>query len=146
LAPLAPTPREGATVDEPALDAPPPGAELARVERYFRAFLPALRGQLLIEELHALDTAFAIDVSDRAGPPWLLAVEAGRLVHVGTCGPPPRCAFRLDAATLLEVAAGRTRPAEAFFARRIEVEGDVEEGLRLSTVLEPFFRRFPYRG
>jgi predicted lipid carrier protein YhbT len=133
-------------VDELAADAASGRADLARVEDYFAAFLPALRGQLLIEELHALTTAFAIDVADAPGPPWRLGVEAGRLVHVGTGGPEPRCRFRLDAATLLEVAAGRTPPAEAFFARRIEVEGDVEEGLRLSTVLEPFFRRFPYPG
>jgi predicted lipid carrier protein YhbT len=129
-------------VDESA----PGSTDLARVERYFRAFLPALRGRLLVEELHGLTTAFAIDVTDAPGPPWRLGVEAGRLVHVDAGGPEPRCRFRLAAETLLEVAAGRTPPSEAFFARRIEVEGDVEEGLRLSTVLEPFFRRFPYAG
>jgi hypothetical protein len=28
---------------------------------------------------------------------------------------------------------------------RIELTGDIELGLKLSTVLKPFFQRFPYR-
>ncbi len=121
-----------------------PDAARARALRYFQEFLPSILGQLLVEDLRGLSSCFEIAVEDLAGPPWRLAVEEGRLVHVGHGGPSPACRFRLDVATLLEVVSARCAPAEAFFERRIELEGDVETGLTLSTVLEPFFRRFPY--
>lgn len=116
----------------------------ARYQRYFEDFLPGIRGQLLIPDLERLTTCFAIDVEDAPDPPWRIAIEAGRLTHVGTHGPEPLCAFRLDTETLLEVVSARVPPAEAFFARRIELEGDMELGLKLSTVLAPFFAGYPF--
>jgi len=117
-----------------------------RARRYFHDFLPGLRGRLLIPDLESLTTCFAIGVRDSDDPPWRIAIEAGRLVAVGPDGPPPLCLFRLDTATLLDVVAARVAPAEAFFARRIDLEGDMELGLKLSTVLAPFFEGFPFRG
>lgn len=111
---------------------------------YFRDFLPGLMGRLLVEDLHDLTACFEIAVSDAADPPWRIAVEQGRIVHVGADGPVPECRFVLDTNTLLDVVTARCVPAEAFFERRIEVEGDIERGLVLSTVLEPFFQRFPF--
>ena len=37
-------------------------------------------------------------------------------------------------------------PQEAFFDLRIALEGDMEMGLKLSTVLEPFFARYAFEG
>lgn len=118
----------------------------SRARRYFDSFLPGIRGQLLIADLESLTTCFFIDVSDAEGPPWRIAIEAGRLTHVGAEGPEPLCGFRLDTATLLEVVAAEMEPAEAFFAKRISLEGDMELGLKLSTVLAPFFAGFPFHG
>lgn len=120
-----------------------PAAVDDRVGRYFNAFLPTLMGRLLIADLESLTACFAIDVSDRNEPPWRIAIEDGRLVHAGSDGPLPACCFRLDSDTLVEVIAARVVPAEAFFARQIELEGDMELGLKLSTVLAPFFAGFP---
>jgi len=116
------------------------------VKRYFEEFLPGLFGRLLIADLESLTTCFAIEVTDVEAPPWRIAVECGRLVHVGHDGPEPLCAFTLDGATLLEVVTARVPPAEAFFARQIELDGDMELGLKLSTVLAPFFEGFPFQG
>lgn len=128
-----------------------PSASLASanplVERcrgYFERFLPGLLGQLLIEDLSNLNATFAIAVSDTPDPAWRLEVKDGRLVHVGHEGEAPVCTFTLNGQTMLEVVSGRLAPAEGFFAMRIELDGDLEMGLRLSTVLEPFFLRFPY--
>jgi hypothetical protein len=117
-----------------------------RVRRYFHDFLPGLMGQLLIPDLESLTTCFAIDVADRDEPPWRIAVEQGRLVHVGHEGPEPLCCFRLASETVLEVVAARVAPAEAFFDKRIDLDGDMELGLKLSTVLAPFFAGFPFHG
>jgi predicted lipid carrier protein YhbT len=114
------------------------------VLRYFEAFLPTLFGKLLIPDLESLTTCFAIEVTDVDAPPWRIAIEAGRMVGVGHDEPEPLCTFQLDGATLLEVVAARVAPAEAFFAKRIELEGDMELGLKLSTVLAPFFEGFPF--
>jgi hypothetical protein len=123
-----------------------PGACALAWRRYFTEFLPSIRGQLLIEELSTLTVCFEIDVVDSQDPPWRIAVEAGRIESVGSDGPEPVCRFGLDVATLLDVVAARCVPAEAFFAKRIELEGDIETGLVLSTVLEPFFRRFAFEA
>jgi len=112
--------------------------------RYFTEFLPSILGQLLIDDLRDLTRCFEIEVTDAPAPPWRLAIESGRLVSVGHDGPEPACRFRLDTPTLVDVVAARVQPAEAFFAKRIDLVGDVEVGLQLSTVLEPFFRRFPW--
>lgn len=117
-----------------------------RVDRYFHDFLPTLMGQLLIADLESLTTCFAIDVSDRDEPAWRIAIEDGRLVHAASDGPEPLCCFRLATDTLLEVIAARVAPAEAFFAKQIELEGDMELGLKLSTVLAPFFAEFAFSG
>lgn len=114
------------------------------VKRYFGEFLPSLFGRLLIADLESLSTRFAIEVSDVDAPAWRIDIEAGRVVCVEHDGRPPLCTFRLDGATLLEVVAARILPAEAFFAKRIELEGDMELGLKLSTVLAPFFEGFPF--
>jgi predicted lipid carrier protein YhbT len=116
------------------------------VLRYFEDFLPTLFGRLLIPDLESLTTCFAIEVTDLDGPPWRIGIEAGRLVSVGQEGPEPLCTFRLDGETLLEVASAQVLPAEAFFAKRIDLEGDMEHGLKLSTVLAPFFAGFPFHA
>jgi predicted lipid carrier protein YhbT len=112
--------------------------------RYFREFLPSILGQRLIEDLRGLDACVEIRVRDQGDPPWRLAIASGRLVSVGPDGPEPVCRFSLDVATMLEVVSARCLPAQAFFDKRIDIEGDMETGLMLSTVLEPFFRRFPF--
>lgn len=114
--------------------------------RYFSEFLPTLLDQLLIEDLRTLTACFEIRVTDGSEPPWRLGVEEGRLTYVGHGGPEPVCRFSLDSGTFLEVVTARCTPSAAFFETKIELEGDMEMGLKLSTVLEPFFHRFPYPG
>jgi len=121
-----------------------PSAAADLVRHYFEAFLPDLFGRLLIADLESLTTRFAIEVTDVDAPPWSLTIRNGRLVAVEPDGDDPLCTFRLDSATLLEVVAARVGPAEAFFAKRIELDGDMELGLKLSTVLAPFFAGFPF--
>lgn len=114
--------------------------------QYFEEFLPSILGKLLLEDLHELTSCAEIGVQGVDDPPWRIAIERGRLSYVGHRGPEPVCRFRLDLPTLLEVVAARCTPAEAFFDERIDIEGDLETGLKLSTVLEPFFQRFPFAG
>ena len=40
---------------------------------------------------------------------------------------------------------GRTTAQQAFFTRRIDIEGDVEKGLKLAVLFEHFVKEYPYR-
>ncbi|MBI2424116.1 MAG: SCP2 sterol-binding domain-containing protein [Candidatus Hydrogenedentes bacterium] len=124
-----------------------PGDARHRCLTYFQEFLPAILGQLLLEDLRSLTTAFAIHVTDLPEAPWRLAITDGCLTAVGpSVEQAPVCTFALDSATLLEIVAARIVPQEAFFEMKIALEGDMEMGLTLSTVLAPFFARFPFTG
>jgi hypothetical protein len=114
--------------------------------RYFSEFLPGILGKLLIEDLTTLTTCFEIRVTDGSEPPWRLGIEEGCLTYVGHQGPEPVCRFSLDSDTFVAVVTARCTPSAAFFDTRIDLEGDMEMGLKLSTVLEPFFHRFPCPG
>ncbi len=119
---------------------------VTRIRTYFREFLPGLVNQLLLEDLEGLSCCFEISVDGTGDRPWQLVVENGRLVYVGHDGGVPVCQYKTDVLTALAVAAADETPQAAFFDQRIQLIGDMEMGLTLSTVLEPFFRRFPYRG
>lgn len=112
--------------------------------RYFAEFLPGIVGQLLMEDLKSLTCQVEIDVTDSGDAPWRLAVEQGRLTQVTRKGPDPQCRYVLDLDTLMDIVTAKCSPQDAFFEMRIEIEGDIERGLELSTVLGAFFERFPF--
>lgn len=112
---------------------------------YFEAFLPALRGELLIPDLHSLDCTLGVRIEEQTDAAWTLGVQSGRLEVVTAGLENAECVFCLDTVTLLAVVAGALAPDKAFFDLRIEIEGDVALGLQLSTVLAPFFRQYPFR-
>lgn len=113
-------------------------------QTYFEVFLPTLLGQLLIDDLRTLSCSFGIRIAHEDGPPWQLDISEGRLARVERAKEAPACCFVCDGQTLIEVASAKITPQEAFFAMRVEVEGDMELGLKLSTVLAPFFSRYPF--
>ena len=114
------------------------------IERYFSEFLAAKMNRPLLPDLRRLTAAFRIAVRGVAGRPWFLSVERGVLVAMARNGEAAACTFVTDPPTFREVVAGRLPPQKAFFDRRIDVEGDVETGLKVAGVLAAFFRQFPY--
>jgi putative sterol carrier protein len=116
----------------------------AHARAYFDDYLPTLRHQLLIEDLETLDASCRINVTDAPDGAWTLVIERGRLTRVEREGPVPEAIFNLSAETLLEVVTGELSPQQAFFSQRIDLEGDLETGMKLSIVLAPFFKRFPF--
>lgn len=113
-------------------------------EQYFHEFLPSILGRQLIEELKSLSCLIGIKVTDSDDPPWHLVVEEGCLKNVIHDGVEPSCFYVLNIATLLEVVRATCTPQEAFFETRINIEGDMEQGLVLSNVLAQFFERYPF--
>ena len=117
----------------------------AACRAYFEVFLPGLRGELLMPGLRTLNCTLGVAIAEEAPVVWVLVVSEGRLHSVVPQVEEVQCVFHLDARTLLEVATGTLAPDKAFFDLKIEIEGDMAQGLQLSTVLEPFFKQFPFR-
>jgi putative sterol carrier protein len=117
-------------------------------DKYFLEFLAGKLNQRLLPDLQKLSVTFAIVLNAQAGGPagdaWTLTIANGVLVSVARGALQPQCSFRLDTSTFLEIAAGRLSPQFAFFQRRIDIEGQIETGLRLATVLAGFFKQFPF--
>lgn len=113
-------------------------------QQYFMEFLPGIIGELMVENLKTLSCQVEISVTDCADAAWCLVVENGQLLRVARDGPVPQCRYLLDLETLVDVITAQCSPQDAFFEMRIEIEGDIERGLELSTVLGIFFERFPF--
>lgn len=123
---------------------PATDTKLTLYRQYFDEFLPSILGQCLMEDLRSLNCTIEIEVSDTDDKPWCLVIEEGCLTQVGPSSSPCNCRYVLDLSTLLDVVTAQCNPQEAFFDTRINIEGDMEEGLRLSIVLAEFFERFPF--
>ncbi len=111
---------------------------------YMTNHLPSLCGRPLLPGVDSLSVCFEIALTDMDVSPWRIVIENGRLVSVTQEGPEPACRFDLDCNTMLRLVSGEEPPAVAFFENRVDISGDVETGLTLSTVLEPFFRLYPF--
>jgi thioester reductase-like protein/predicted lipid carrier protein YhbT len=127
--------------------AQPPGAGPARakfVEEYFDRFLADKMHQQLLPNLKYLTASCRIAVEDLPGRSWALRIDRGRLEEISPNGMLCQCTFSLHSDTFAAIVGGRLAPQQAFFQRRIHLEGDVETGLKLATVLAAFFRKWPY--
>lgn len=131
----------GQAVRSPRGDVRPPGD--ARVTRYFDEFLPGFVGRSLLAELTSLNATFWIDVQT-AGV-WSLAVRAGVLERVERGVRLGEFGYETEPETLLQVASGAITPQESFFRGKTHLSGQKVEALRTVTVLEEFFRKYPFR-
>ncbi len=114
------------------------------VERYFDSFLAEKMHKQLLPNLRRLSANCRIVVEDIPGRSWSLSIEQGRLVQISENGLPCRCTFLLHSDVFSAIVSGRLSPQAAFFNKRINIEGDIETGLMLATVLATFFRKWPY--
>jgi nucleoside-diphosphate-sugar epimerase len=112
---------------------------------YMENFFPAEAPRSPLARAAALDLTIALDIHGQGGGQWSCRWTRGELA--GVCrGLDARAevTYRTDVATFAAVVAGRQTPQEAFFARRIDIAGDVEKGLKLTVLLQQFLKDFPY--
>jgi predicted lipid carrier protein YhbT len=109
---------------------------------YVERFLPAAARRSVMRALR-LDVSVGLDVAGAGS--WLCTWVGGDLIAVrrGQCASAD-VVFRADAATFGAVVRNRLSPQDAFLARRIEIEGDVERGLKLAVLFGELVREFPY--
>jgi nucleoside-diphosphate-sugar epimerase len=113
---------------------------------YVERFFPEAARRSVLARI-PLDLAVGLDVSGPGGGRWTLRWTGGEL------GPVRRgleadaaVIYRLDRAAFEAVVRGRQTPQEAFLARRIAVQGDVEKGLKLAVLFGGFVKEFPFEG
>jgi hypothetical protein len=113
---------------------------------YVERFLPAAARRSLLARTSGLSVTVGLEVSGPGGGRWSCRWDGGELTRV-VRGPGAGAdvAYRTDAPTFAAVVRGRTTAREAFFARRINVEGDVEKALKLAVLFEHFVKENPYR-
>lgn len=111
---------------------------------YFSDFLAAKKNQSLLPKLRKLNVTFRIVLQPPVAQMWTLTIKDGMLISVLQGESDSQCAFRLKPETFLQIAAGKLSPQMAFFKRQVDIEGEIDTGLKLATVLAEFFQRFPY--
>ena len=122
---------------------------LVEVERYFSSFLADKMHRQLLPNLKNLSATCRIVVQDVDAPSccraWSLRIDQGRLERISQNGEDCQCMFSLASDTFASIVGGEQTPQQAFFQRNVNIEGDMETGLKLATVLAAFFRKWPYK-
>ncbi len=114
------------------------------VEQYFDSFLADKMHKQLLPDLKNLSATCRIRVEDIPDRSWALKIEKGRLEKISANSMNCQCEFIVDRETFGRVVSGQLAPQKAFFKRKIDIQGDMETGLKLATVLAEFFRKWPY--
>jgi nucleoside-diphosphate-sugar epimerase len=123
-----------------------PKARVAGVDcgRYMEHFFPEAARRSTLARI-PLDLTVAIAVTGPGGGRWSCRWAGGSLLGVWS-GPDPSAevTFRTDVATFEAVVRGRLSPHDAFLARHVEIDGNVEKGLKLAVLFAQFVREFPF--
>jgi len=114
------------------------------VQSYFRVFLKEKMHQLLLPEVRSLTATFRIQFNENANQHWTMTVQKGKLEAVCENGQNSECQYFTDIPTFREIVAGQLSPQQAFFQQKVDIQGDIEVGLKVATVLAEFFHKYPY--
>ncbi|GEM_PF-28564 len=118
-----------------------PGGD-ADVRRYFEEFLPRFLGKRLLKNLSTFTATFWIRVPQTST--WALEVHEGVLKRVVPGAEEGDFGYEVVAEPFLRVARGELAPQECFFRGEVSLQGRKPEALRTATVLEEFFRKYPF--
>jgi thioester reductase-like protein len=117
---------------------------VSRCAQYLEHFFPAAARGSSLARL-ALDVTVGLEVFGPMGGQWTCRLTPET---VSVCRGREALAdvvYRLDAATLGALVTGSLTLPDAFLARRVEIEGDVERGLKLGVLFDRFVRECPFR-
>jgi len=126
------------------------GLSLADVRRevkaYFQTFLPRYKGKQLVAGLAGVDcdVRFVVDVEPRPIS-WDVALRDGCMTRIEeSTGRDFDIQYQASWQTFLQVTGAKMRAEEAFFRGKVQIRGSVLKGLKMASLLQSFFTRFPY--
>jgi nucleoside-diphosphate-sugar epimerase len=113
--------------------------------RYIEEFFPQHIARFSLAQTVRLTLTVGLDLRGPGGGQWTCRWTEGELVDVQRgLSDGVEVIYRTDPATFSAVVEGRQTPQQAFFTRRIEIEGNLETGLKLAVLFGQFVREFPY--
>jgi nucleoside-diphosphate-sugar epimerase len=112
--------------------------------RYVELFFPEAARRSTLARV-PIDVTVALAVTGPGGGEWSCRWAGGHLVSLWRGREPGAdVTYRMDPVTFEAVVLGRLSPHDAFLTRRIEVEGDVEKGLKLAVLFGLFVQECPF--
>jgi thioester reductase-like protein len=122
---------------------PRPGAGFD-CTRYVEHFFPEAFPRSALARL-PIEVTVGLNVRGAGGGRWCFRCGGGEVLQLrpGTAQD-AEVVYRMDARTFEAVVRGRQTPQEAFFARTIEIHGDMEKALKLAVLFGQFVKEFPY--
>jgi nucleoside-diphosphate-sugar epimerase len=119
----------------------PPAPARTDCRRYVEEVFPTAARRSVLGRAARLTATVALDVRGPHGGQWTCGWVGGDLQFVRRgLDPAADVCYRTDPATFDDVVRGRQSAQDAFFARRIEVAGDVEKALKLAVMFGQFLR------
>jgi hypothetical protein len=111
---------------------------------YVEHFFPeAVRRSILARV--PIDVTLGLDVRGPSGGRWSFRCAGGEILWLRRwLRPGADVVYRMDVSTFEDIIRGRQTPQDAFLARRIEIEGDLEKALKLAVLFERFVQDCPY--
>jgi len=108
----------------------------------FEIMMSAYIGKEVIPGLSSLTQEFVLTLKDTCKS-YRIKIENGRLKAFDSNIPERTCFRFITSSTTFEnLLETKIRPQDAFFKKKIEIEGSIIEALSLSTVFEKFFQIF----
>lgn len=114
------------------------------VTSYFTKFLAEKLQQRLLPDLRLLTTSFQIRFKEFAEMHWSLSIQEGILTSVSQNGYTSDCDYIVGVPAFTQIVSGKLSPQQAFFQQKVDIEGDIETGLKVAAVLSVFFKQYPY--
>jgi thioester reductase-like protein len=112
--------------------------------RYVEHFFPECLPRSELARL-PVEAVVGLEVSGTGGGRWSFRLAAGAVRDLRRGAVPGvEVCYRTDAVTFAAVVDGREAAHDAFLARRIEIDGDVEKGLKLAVLFGRFVAEFPW--
>jgi thioester reductase-like protein/putative sterol carrier protein len=107
---------------------------------YLESFLPAHAGQSLLVQALPEGLSFVLDIRGANGGQWTCHRENRSEMRVARGhAADAEITYRTDVETFKALASGSETPQDAFFAGKVEIEGNMEKGLKLAVLFERFF-------
>jgi hypothetical protein len=111
--------------------------------QYVEEFFPATLRRSSLARL-PLDVTIGLDVAGPEGGQWLCRLHKGEpAIRRGPLADAD-VIYRMDRATFEAIVRGWQSPQDAFLARAIEIEGDLEKGVKLAVLFDHFVKECPY--
>jgi hypothetical protein len=112
---------------------------------YIERFFPAALGRSRLAQI-PIETTLGFDIRGAGGGRWMCRIGSGRVLQVVRDAPErAEVEYRMAVPTFAALVSGHEPPQAAFLAKRIDIAGDVEKGLKLAVLFGQFVREFPYR-